>query len=283
MRRIVFALGVVSLAIFLWRRFRKTLGTVPIQGDIRLKDGVVLPCEIAPAPCHLLVAHGLGSDDPSKKTHASDTATTIVKQALASLAGTRTAVFYTARGHGASSGWEHLGVDQFQWAKLAEDMRTVADAVHGSDEPVVAIGNSMGAATALYFAMGHPTRCKALILIRPPTAWETRTERSHVLVEKAGKLQDAQPGSHGHLVVHGASKCNLPPKNDRAYRAVRCPVLVLGHGRDAAHPLSTATALADLLPQATLITATDVEDAMAEWPSVVADFLRRKSSAVSGI
>ncbi len=38
----------------------------------------------------------------------------------------------------------------------------------------VAGGSSMGCATSIYAALLAPERMKALVLVIPPTAWETR-------------------------------------------------------------------------------------------------------------
>ena len=72
-------------------------------------------------------------------------------------------VGYDARGHGDSSPAPHP--DAYEYADLAGDLEAVLDGV-GLDRAVVA-GSSMGAATAVRFALGDPDRVAALVLITP--------------------------------------------------------------------------------------------------------------------
>jgi pimeloyl-ACP methyl ester carboxylesterase len=69
-------------------------------------------------------------------------------------------VMYDARGHGRSEPASSYGYDA-----LAEDLRAVLDD-RGIDRAVVA-GASMGAHTAVRFALEHPERAAALVLITP--------------------------------------------------------------------------------------------------------------------
>ena len=146
-----------------------------------LVNGVTLPFEIvgpSSGRVCVVVGHGLGSSDPSAKSHADDASRPVLVPAVEA-AGVR-AVWYTARGHGASTGWEGGDPAQFSWPALASDMLSVAAATCGPAR-FVASGNSMGAATALSAALAvlakHPhadTTPAEAIAIQP--RFRSRTE-----------------------------------------------------------------------------------------------------------
>jgi pimeloyl-ACP methyl ester carboxylesterase len=69
-------------------------------------------------------------------------------------------IAYDARGHGRSS-----PADEYTYAALAEDLLAVLDD-RGIDRAVLA-GASMGAHTIVRFALDHPDRAAALVLITP--------------------------------------------------------------------------------------------------------------------
>jgi pimeloyl-ACP methyl ester carboxylesterase len=88
-------------------------------------------------------------------------------------------IAYDARGHGRSEPGDHYGYDA-----LAADLLAVLDD-RGIDRAVLA-GASMGAHTAVRFALEHPTRAAALVLITPaydPDAPERDLERWDALSE----------------------------------------------------------------------------------------------------
>ncbi len=72
-------------------------------------------------------------------------------------------ISYDARGHGHSS--PAPGPDAYTYELLAEDLRALLDELR--IERAVLAGASMGAQTALRFALGHPERVLALGLITP--------------------------------------------------------------------------------------------------------------------
>jgi len=204
-------------------------------------------------------------------------------------------VRYDARGHGDSAARGEP--DDFTWANLANDLLAVKSQV-SPDAPVDVIGASMGAATILHAAVRAPQALRRLVLVIPPTAWQTRAGQSEVyermatLVEQHG-LQallaaaqqqprppaapdlDLQPQGDPALfpaVVRGAARSDLPPAEKLT--AIRQPTLILPWADDPGHPLSTAQRLAEVLPNATLhppaATPADVE----VWPALVEQFLR---------
>jgi 3-oxoadipate enol-lactonase len=70
-------------------------------------------------------------------------------------------IAYDARGHGQS----HPADDGYSYEALADDLRAVLD-IGGIDRAVLA-GASMGAHTLVRFALEHPDRAAALVVITP--------------------------------------------------------------------------------------------------------------------
>ena len=108
---------------------------------VRLADGVKLSYDIhgpADAALRLVVAHGLGSGNPSSKDHTNDATVPVVMPALEDVH--CRAVCYTARGHGRSEGWDPDDSKQFMWPTLASDLTAVADA-HQIESVIVRIAS----------------------------------------------------------------------------------------------------------------------------------------------
>lgn len=217
-------------------------------------------------------------------------------------------VRYDARGHGRSQASEKL--DDYHWPNLARDMIALADALN--IERFIAGGQSMGSATALYATLAAPERVKALVLVNPPTAWETRPAQAanyqHMaaLVEQKGlaglveAMQGQQPsppwlwewmaqtGAGGDLtqvfasldvrslplVLRGAAQTDLPPKD--ALRALAMPTRIFAWTDDPGHPVSTAETLARLLPNAQLTIARNMDE-LREWPGAIREFVLQQA------
>ncbi len=224
--------------------------------------------------------------------------------AWSSLEGVRL-VRYDARGHGRSP----IGAsgDDHRWDRLAADMLWVADAAGFSS--FVAGGASMGAATTLHAAVQHPGRIDAMVLVIPPTAWETRAGQAGIyqfamnIVDEGGieallELEQQMPGqgpladpevreaTYKHLldmapralihIFEGAIASDLPPRE--AIAALQQPTLILAWDDDPGHPVSTAEALHDLLPNSELHIAASLDEARA-WPTAVHSFLGKQTVA----
>ena len=161
----------------------------------------------------------------------------------------------------------------------------------------------MGAATSLFAAVRAPERVRALVLVIPPTAWETRAaqgsmyQQSAAVAEEQGlpglvALAREMPpttffGEEGKArsltnlaamdatayphVMRGAAGSDLP--GPAGIAAIRCPALVLAWSDDPGHPVSTAERLSDLLPQGRLAVAGSPQE-VAGWPARIAEFLR---------
>ena len=83
-------------------------------------------------------------------------------------------IHFDARSHGESD----LDLDpaHLRWPALARDMLALAKAA-GAPRAVLG-GVSMGCATSLHAALREPDRVAGLVLVAPPTAWETRPRQS---------------------------------------------------------------------------------------------------------
>lgn len=206
------------------------------------------------------------------------------------LSGTRL-LRYDARGHGHSTGQPNP--DDYRWTNLADDLLRLLDWWF-PNEQVHGVGPSMGTGTLLHAAVREPERFSGFTLLLPPTAWETRSERaidynrSAELIQKHGfdrfvaMSQNAPqpPASVGHLdtvphineellpsVYRGAALSDLPRPEDIA--ALSQPTTILAWIEDPGHPVSTAEALAALMPNSKLQVASTPEDVLT-WPRVLA-------------
>jgi pimeloyl-ACP methyl ester carboxylesterase len=211
-------------------------------------------------------------------------------------------VRWDARGHGDSRG----GLDpaEYQWDYLGRDLLALATAL-GVDR-FVAGGVSMGAATALHAAAFAPERIPGLVLVLPPTAYETRAAQAHEyrdgaeIVERDGveryvELANARPvpeilrtlasGSEFTpavaperlpAVLRGAGASDLPPPD--VVRTLEVPALILAWDTDPGHPLRTAETLAELLPDAELHVARRLGD-VTGWTRLVDGFVTGRAAA----
>jgi 3-oxoadipate enol-lactonase len=215
-------------------------------------------------------------------------------------------VRFDARGHGDSSATPDLG--SYHWHELARDELALAGELGITS--FVAAGASMGAGTALHVAALAPESVIALLLVIPPTAWETRAARQGIyesaarlveegererLIRRAGRAPLPDPVS-GSLDWHegfaevvrstdpavlarllrGATVSDFP--SDSELRKLRMPALILGWTGDPGHPVSTAERLAETLPNADLKIASNYEE-WQEWGPIAARFIVRSSSS----
>jgi len=199
------------------------------------------------------------------------------------------------RGHGASGG----GMDpaEYSWSSLADDFLELIDRLQ-PDEPVAAIGCSMGTGSILTAAVRRPDRFSRLVLTAPPTAWETRAAQGDMyrqmaeLVQAQGlatleRAQAAVPpqGIFAALdsplpvriseallptVLRGAAETDLPPRDD--IRGLAVPTLILSWADDPGHPVSTGEQLHELIPASRFEVATALAQTRA-WGSTIARFL----------
>ena len=207
---------------------------------------------------------------------------------------------YDARGHGRTSATTDAAASS--WKSLAQDQLALADAL-GIDR-YIAGGASMGCGTALHAAVLAPQRITALVLVIPPTAWETRREQVAVwetmagfvetagidaLVEASASIAMADPligrtevtaesernfratdPARLAALFRGAAHADLPTRDQIA--AIAVPVLILAWSGDNGHPVSTANELHRLMPQSALSIAGTWSELQA-WTDQVNAFL----------
>lgn len=245
------------------------------ESSVSMDDGATLPIVMrSTATSRILsvIAHGLGARNPKTKDHSTDHWVSLAMDAISPLT---SCVTYTARGHGRSTGWQHSASneEQFAWNNLAHDMKNVMD--HFVYDGYIIGGNSMGAATALHCALQWPSKIRAVILMRVPTAWETRAARRNVLLGSADRLKEKYPTNPGYHVLCGATLSDLPPIESAVYSTIECPVLILQHENDDVHPVESAVALKSVLRNAVLHVSSSEEVAMTEWPALIKDFVSK--------
>jgi|SRR5215210_3944854 len=220
-------------------------------------------------------------------------------------------VAYDARGHGDSS--PAPSADAYEYHDLVGDLEHLLDDLEL--ERVVLAGSSMGAATALAFALEHPERVDALVQITPSSrggpsadgdelaswdrlarglreggvegfldAWEPRVDerwRESVMTATRQRLE-----AHRHLDAV-ADALEVVPRSPvwngglDALRSLTAPTLVVG-SRDEAdpgHPLAVAEDYADVIPQVELAVEDQGESPLAwqgaQLSRTIAEFLGR--------
>jgi pimeloyl-ACP methyl ester carboxylesterase len=157
-----------------------------------LPDGdVVLDGEIAGAGPPIVLLHGLSAT----RRNVVQGSRHLVKRGYRLIA-------YDARGHGASAPAPAYG-----YRELVDDLEAVLE--HLELERVPLVGSSMGAATAMAFALEHPERVPALVQITPAYMGNARTadldgevwDRMAAELERGGVdafVDVAQPVGFGH-------------------------------------------------------------------------------------
>lgn len=215
-------------------------------------------------------------------------------------------VRYDAKGHGrapAGSKGSHL------WPQLADDMLLYDEQSEAAHQKTILAGQSMGAATALWAALKRERLPDALVLVNPPTAWESRkgqTDTYDVIANHLESLTEAmlvqgltinspvpsyllehRPQFTADVAKSIYAKAQLEPDGFRRVLAdvansdfpdkpllkkLTMPCLILAWEGDAAHPLSTANELKALLPNSELYCAADF-DGIESWTDKIIDFI----------
>lgn len=220
-------------------------------------------------------------------------------------------VRYDARGHGNSDG--SYDARDYCWDRMAADMLAVgaSAATAGSFARCLLGGISMGAATALEAAVQQPEQVAGLVLVLPPTAWDTRPRQSAIyrrLARVSGllgaapyRLLDLLPipmreDGRSQLALHtmkglatanplhvqaalgGAARSDMP--DPALLRQLQVPALILAWEDDTAHPVSTATELADTLPDVRGLVICQPDD-ISEWESALVEFVKHIAATPS--
>lgn len=207
---------------------------------------------------------------------------------------------YDARGHGESG--PLVSPHEGDWAELALDQIALVD--HVGFGNVVLGGASMGAATALHAAARLRDRLDGLVLMIPPTAWETRTAQADLYEQMANVVEQRGPGlliqaaaatpppdpfvdddawtlrrasalqaaSPARLAAafRGARTADLPTVEEIA--TIGVPTLILAWSGDPGHPVSTAERLVELMPRVDLTIASTRAE-LDTWTPRCVDFL----------
>lgn len=213
-------------------------------------------------------------------------------------------VRYDARGHGNSDG--SYDPDDYCWDKMAGDMLAIAGsaaAANGAGRFLLG-GISMGAATALEAAVQQPQQVAGLVLVLPPTAWETRPRQSAIYKRMSWvsgllgaapyRLLDLLPipmrdDGRNQLAMHtmkglaranplhvqaalgGAARSDMANRDD--LEQLQIPTLILAWEDDSAHPVSTATELAERLPDVRELVVCHPGD-ITQWQSSMLQFIK---------
>jgi pimeloyl-ACP methyl ester carboxylesterase len=275
----------------------------PVPFAVARGDGPILSGERRGAGRPLLLAHGLTA-----------TRRNVLQGSRHLLGRGFETVAYDARGHGESSPASDPGA--YEYADLAGDLGAVLDAAE--IERATVAGSSMGAATAIRFALDAPERVEALILITPayrgpgelgPDAlahWdrlaaalaagdvERFVDASGVndLPERwrdAARLATRQRiERHRHLAAV-ARALHVVPRSEAfagldLLESLDLPVLVVGtrDEGDPGHPLATAEEYVRRLPRGELIVERPGDTPLA-WQGArlsraIGDFLERASA-----
>lgn len=263
------------------------------------REGIRFIYEVIGSGVPVVLLHGLGGDrsgglelcdDPDIQRYALD-----------------------MRGHGDT---EPVGPDaSFNFPELSADVEVFLDAAEVQRAPFV--GVSMGAGVALRFALDHPDRVQALVLVRPAWLHTPMTDNLVPNVEVARLLRELGPipgqaefrasslyaaleEVSPHAADSLASQFSRPHAVERAARLdrmprstpytdpdelsrIRVPTMVVGCERDPFHPVEFAEEWARLIPgsafEVVVSTAEDLPAHRAAVRCVVGSFLRRRAAS----
>ncbi|MEZ5379890.1 MAG: alpha/beta fold hydrolase [Acidimicrobiales bacterium] len=209
-------------------------------------------------------------------------------------------VRYDARGHGESTTTPELS--DYGWDALAQDQLELTEQL--GIETYLSGGASMGCATALHAAVAKPGRIAGLILMIPPTGWETRAAQTAQYLTSAEVVEhkgvepmisarramappDPYVGDEAYhdrrdevlrawdtarlaVALRGAASADLPSRD--AIASIAVPTLILAWTGDPGHPMSTAEELHRLIPGSTLSVASTAAD-LNDWTRQITNFV----------
>jgi len=173
-----------------------------------------------------------------------------------------------ARGHGRTR-WD--AANGFEYAWLVDDLAAFVDAIRL--ETFHLVGFSMGAMTALQYAVRHPERLRTLVVIgitphreprasvgrhqmdtervlREDPAWAATLSRRHDAGQGVGAWQRLLPAIAADIATQ-------PLLSPAEIHRVDCPAMVVCGDRDPFVPVEHAAGLARQIPRARLFVAPD--------------------------
>ncbi len=207
------------------------------------------------------------------------------------------------RGHGLSESGDR---DKFSVAQFADDVSAYIDSLNVG--PVLVGGISMGAAIAMRVAVTHPELVSGLVIVRP--AWINRSAPENLSPNRevaqllaahkpaeallrfqasptAARLKRDAPDNLASLIgffsgtrvtetqaLLAAIASDGPRLSRGEIAGLECPSLVIGHARDAIHPLTMAQDIANLIPHAQFVEITPKADSREIYRAELQDALR---------
>jgi pimeloyl-ACP methyl ester carboxylesterase len=220
-------------------------------------------------PHHVLMAHGLFGSVSLSTSCAADIAALGMH-----------VISFDARGHG-KSGYTGRREDYYRGA-LAEDLRGLLEALGLTKVSI--FGTSMGAGTALMFAIAYPDSVTSLVLRSPPgfagdaiparramgqLAFLYRYFGSSATARIVAMIRGSRAGEMPAILRVQRAAAIVPairglliegppfPIEDLA--RITAPALILAHQQDPLHPLASGELLRDRLPRAELDVAADTD------------------------
>lgn len=181
----------------------------------------------------------------------------------------------------------------YTWQYLSEELIGIINSQN--DQRVILGGLSMGSGTILHAAVNYPEKVKALILVTPPPAWESREKVKAVYRKVAAKtnpenipeilkrivswsqeppdyyeekhpgtrnrIQDLrlsfEPEYYTRLYLDGAAS-DMPSREQIA--SIHVPTLIIAHHNDENHPLEMAQELNNLINESELFVISAYSD-----------------------
>jgi pimeloyl-ACP methyl ester carboxylesterase len=208
------------------------------------------------------------------------------------------------RGHGLS---ESGNPEEYSIARFSDDLASFINSLN--EGPALVGGISMGAAIALRVAITHPELINGLVVARP--AWVERSAPENLTPNRlvADLLSTYEPAealsrflaSPTTAILEREAPDNLaslikffdgtrasenqallsaiandgPGLSRNSIAGLECRTLVIGHARDAIHPLEMARDIANLIPRAQFVEITPKADSPENYRKDFQGALRR--------
>lgn len=181
----------------------------------------------------------------------------------------------------------------YQWDSMTQQLKEITESQNF--DSIILAGASMGSVTALHFAVAHPELVKALILVTPPHAWESRQRIKSIYRKVASRAkpdyipeflkrlislnqdppefyEEKFPGTRKKLqefrlsfdpayyssIYMGGAASDLPDR--KLIAALKIPTMIVACPNDENHPLENAQELNALISCSELVTVSCWEE-----------------------